>query len=629
MAVMSPRLAPDAVRGMLKARDPFELIRWLAYSQPDPRKALAELVQNSLDAAATIVRITRFTEGGRPALRIFDDGLGVIPEMERRDALQYVATQIGHSRKRHLSPQERLSLMTQGQYGIGLLGFWSLGDRLEMRSALPGGRPHRLVLYRDRPGYLVEPLREHLPLGDRFTEIVVSDLDEGAVGATGGRRTADWLAAELRGQLLARRVDVEIEDRLARGGAGKVIRVKPAPLPGRPIAGIAELSVPEGGTIRLDVGLWDGPPDGCPGIALYAGGTRVAERLTSLAVLGLDRAPWSDSRLTGSVEYGHLRVPPGSREGVLPDAAAVAFAEALRAIEPRIAGALDEAAAAETERAERVMVRDLRTAFEGIARRRPGLALLPVEEKVSGTFSSQRSPDTALQRKRCLTPGLLPPGPLAGVVVSPDAIAVPRGGRVTLRASCRDALGCEIDRPASVRWSAEGAYATIVAGDDDPRIAVLHVADEAGTGTITVAATSDGCGASCLVGYEVLAHAVARDGRDGVPDPVWVEDDAGRWRTRRVEGRWEINAAHPDWCACEGPAAKLRYVTLLLAREVALANAGPSEPAMTTLERVIELVSEADARLSARATGRSRSSSARPRSPRGPGAPSNPPLPSP
>src|SRR5262245_50773705 len=74
---MSPRLAPDAVRGMLKARDPFELIRWLAYSQPDPRKALAELVQNSLDAGATVVRITRFTEGGRPAVRIFDDGQGV------------------------------------------------------------------------------------------------------------------------------------------------------------------------------------------------------------------------------------------------------------------------------------------------------------------------------------------------------------------------------------------------------------------------------------------------------------------------------------------------------------------------------------------------------------------------
>jgi hypothetical protein len=122
---------------MLKARDPFELIRWLAYSQPDPRKALAELVQNSLDAGAKSVRITRGQEESSTCLKIFDDGGGVIPEMERRDALQYVATHIGHSRKRHLSPQERLSLMTQGQYGIGLLGFWSLGERLEMRSAVP------------------------------------------------------------------------------------------------------------------------------------------------------------------------------------------------------------------------------------------------------------------------------------------------------------------------------------------------------------------------------------------------------------------------------------------------------------------------------------------------------------
>jgi hypothetical protein len=223
--------------------------------------------------------------------------------MDRRDALQYVATHIGHSRKRHLSPQERLSLMTQGQYGIGLLGFWSLGERLEMRSAMPGGRPHRLVLYRDRPGYVVEPLREHLPIGDRFTEVVVFDLDPAAVAATVGRRTADYLAAELRGQLLGRRVAVEIEDRLGKGGSGKVVRVEPAPLLGRPIAGIAEIEVPGAGTIRLDVGLWDGPEEASPGIALYAGGTRVAERLTGVPALALDRRPWNDARLTGSIEY--------------------------------------------------------------------------------------------------------------------------------------------------------------------------------------------------------------------------------------------------------------------------------------------------------------------------------------
>lgn len=46
-----PRRSPSALRsnglrGKVRAHDPFELIRWLAMSQPDPRKALAELVQN-------------------------------------------------------------------------------------------------------------------------------------------------------------------------------------------------------------------------------------------------------------------------------------------------------------------------------------------------------------------------------------------------------------------------------------------------------------------------------------------------------------------------------------------------------------------------------------------------------
>jgi hypothetical protein len=35
---------PDVETGHLRVHDPFEPIRWLALSQPDPSKALAELV---------------------------------------------------------------------------------------------------------------------------------------------------------------------------------------------------------------------------------------------------------------------------------------------------------------------------------------------------------------------------------------------------------------------------------------------------------------------------------------------------------------------------------------------------------------------------------------------------------
>lgn len=604
MSATRGRLAPDAVRGMLKARDPFELIRWLAYSQPDPRKALAELVQNSLDAGAATVRVTRLREDGAACLRIFDDGGGVIPEMERRDALQYVATHIGHSRKRHLSPQERLSLMTQGQYGIGLLGFWSLGERLEMRSAVPGHRPHRLVLYRDKPGYVIEPLREHLPLGDRWTEVVVFDLDEAAIGATAGKRVADYLAAELRGQLLARDVAVSVEDRLARGGAGKVLPVTPAPLLGRPIAGIAAVEVPEFGEAKLDVGLWDGGADDALGIAVYCAGTRVADGFHELKALALDRAPWTDPRLTGTIDYPRFTVPPGSREGVLPDDAALAFARALKQVEGPILDALAEHESAQAERAERVLLSDLRGAFEEVARKRPGLALLPIAARAStpdaapvgateGGDFAQGGGGTG-RRSHERQRGLLPPGPLTEVVLSPDPIALPRGGRIDVSVSARDAMGHEVDGAVSMRWSAEGTFATVVPIDDGACAATLTAGDDAGRGVLRATARCEGREASAVVEYEILANVIARDPRAGIPDPTWVDEPEALWRSRLADGRFEINAAHPDFRAADAPAAKLRYLSLLLAKEIALRNAAPKATPEEALECAIGIAAAAE-----------------------------------
>jgi len=592
MSATRGRLAPDAVRGMLKARDPFELIRWLAYSQPDPRKALAELVQNSLDAGAATVRITRSHEGGATCLKIFDDGSGVIPEMERREALQYVATHIGHSRKRHLSPQERLSLMTQGQYGIGLLGFWSLGDRLEMRSTVPGDRPHRLVLYRDRPGYVVEPLREHLPLGDRWTEVVVFDLDEAAESATAGRRAADYLAAELRGQLLARSVGLTVEDRSSRGAAGKILRVAPAPLPCRPIAGIDTLEVPGFGNARLDVGLWDGSLDDAPGISAYCGGTRVADRFQELKALGLDRLPWTDPRLTGTVEYPHFNVPPGSREGILPDDAALAFARALRTIEDRIQDALREHEEALAERAERSMLSDLRGAFEEIARRRPGLAMLPVRPGVPEPRISQPAAEAP---RTCRRPaGLLPPGPLTEIVLTPDPVALPRGGSVAIAASARDAMGHEVTDAVALRWSAGGAFATVVPQVGDDRAAILTAGDAPGRGLLRASARANGRDVECVIEYEILANAISRDPRSGIPDPVWVHDEAGDWRSRLSAGRFEVNTSHPDCRAADTTPAKLRYLSLLLSKEIALHNAGFGASCEEVLDVAVGLAAAAE-----------------------------------
>ena len=65
------------------------------------------------------------------AISVYDNGAGVFPHLPRADALRHVATTIGRSHKKQLSAVERHEQMTLGKYGIGLLGFWSVGQKAQ------------------------------------------------------------------------------------------------------------------------------------------------------------------------------------------------------------------------------------------------------------------------------------------------------------------------------------------------------------------------------------------------------------------------------------------------------------------------------------------------------------------
>ena len=478
------RSAPDAVRGRVKAHDPFELIRWLALSQPDPRKALAELVQNSLDAGAHRIRVTRVRERGMPCLKIVDDGAGVIPELDRTKALKYIATHIGAQPQARPFAAGAAALMTQGQYGIGLLGFWSLGHRLEIRSSVPGQRPFRLVLHRDDPHYEVEPLRGRLALDERWTEVVVVGLHREASSVLVARRAADYLAAELRGQLLGREVELVVEDRMARGRAQKAIAVRPPRFLGERIAGLTTLEVPGYPPIRLEVYLASEEEDGAGphGLALYSAGTLVADGFDQLGALGLDRAPWIDARLTGMVDFPGLHVAPGSRRGVIADAAGSAFAAALVAAEPVLVRMLESLEQRKTAKLDRTIIRDLQRAFRDFYRQRPRFAMLPVHEEKDQTLgpgedgssrgNAERASATTgaaadrgegepdlLETELALpdTMPLLPPGPLASLRVAPARIRVERSATKRVRAAGLDATGRPVEETLEFMWRLEGA----------------------------------------------------------------------------------------------------------------------------------------------------------------------------
>jgi hypothetical protein len=631
----------STVRGKVRVHDPFELLRWLALSQPDPRKALAELVQNSLDAGARSVEVTRLRRRGVPCLSVVDDGEGIIPELPQTEALRYIATHVGHSRKRSLTPQERLQLMTQGQYGIGLLGFWSLGQRLEIRVFRPGEEPHRLVLYRERPEFEIEPLRHGARADhrERGTEVLVVGLHREALPVLAARRTADFLASELRGQLLRREVELVVHDRLARGRGAKRIVVRPRRFLGERLEGVGALEVRGYPPAQLELYYAGGDrptaeADTGP-VSLYAAGTLVVEGFSQLGALGLDHRPWTDRRLTGLVDFSSLTVAPGSRRGVVADAAAAALAEALVGIERLIEALLEQKEQRRAEELDRSMIRDLQHAFRDLYRQLPRYSLLPIVEREHDAAAGPASdapheagaaepapPETPIPaasaeeslddaQPEALTPffqDLLEAGPLSTVEIRPRPLRVVSGGHRTLRAAARDELGLPIRRALELRWDLPAELGRIVVDADDPRVARLEAAilepgEVERRGELLLVARDDGHEASAAAAVTVSSELPAARSDEGIPEPELVDAPGAEWRSRIAGGRWEVNAGHPGYRAVvDRPGLKLRYLALLFAKEVVVRSA--ADPRLEEpLEQLVEVASFADRRLDERRGG--------------------------
>src|ERR1700752_425414 len=92
----------ESERGKLRIGDDWNAIRIIALSQSNPLKAIAEYVENSIDAQAKTITITRGREHRAHYLAIKDDGNGVPRDSEGLPDFKYVATHICDSIKRRL-----------------------------------------------------------------------------------------------------------------------------------------------------------------------------------------------------------------------------------------------------------------------------------------------------------------------------------------------------------------------------------------------------------------------------------------------------------------------------------------------------------------------------------------------
>jgi hypothetical protein len=570
------RKLPDgAAVGEIGIHDPFELIRHLARSQSDPRKAIAELVQNALDEQATRITIERLRDQGETVLSILDDGRGVLPDLPRSEALTAIATNIGHSRKRQLSFDERMRQAMLGQYGIGLLGFWAVGHELQIRSRVGDSEVWALTLFEDSPRYTVTRAPAVIGREGTWTEVQVRRLHRAAVAPTVGGRLATYLSVELRGQLVRHGTELRLIDRLARGQADKHIVIKPSQLSGELLPGFPPIRLAEHAyPIELSLHYAGDAGADSSRVRLACAGAVVLSDVAELPELA--HAPWDDPRLTGIVDFPHLEVPPGSRRGIVPNAAAAVLIEALQGIEPKVVAALDERARAEAASLSEDMHKQLARLFTKVTGFVPHLEWFPVARRGgavdgappggSGITAPGRAPAQAAEPDDDVPQQaeIFPPGPLHVVTIRPAAVELALGDRRSLRALAADEQGRALRDDVGFEWS---AHSVLEISSDGPRATLTAVATATGA-TVSVVARQGERERSCEVPVRIVSERERRADA-GIPQPEEVNEPLQPWRSRLSGESWQINVGHPDYRALSSEARpRLRYLAMLLSKEV-------------------------------------------------------------
>ena len=312
----------DRRKGKLRIGDSWNAITIIALSQSNPLKAIAEFVENSIDANAKHVTIIRGREGGEHYLRITDDGEGIPHNEIGLPDFTYVATHICDSIKRQLKKKGVKGI--QGEYGIGLLSFWTLGDQLTMTSAGTDGRNYQMLMAKGDPGYSVHEKKTLLPV--KGVDLVIKPLLPG-MRPLSGEKIQWYLASELRDRIRVSGVRIKVIDRRAR----KEFTVEPREFTGRLLHNLGPVQCSLG-DVYTEIYL--GESEGQGKIDLYRSGTRVFEDMAKLELF--NHEPWTSSYLQGIIDAPFLNLTPGTRSGVVHDNALQSLSDALAKVEENL-----------------------------------------------------------------------------------------------------------------------------------------------------------------------------------------------------------------------------------------------------------------------------------------------------
>ena len=598
-----------AQRGKLRIGDDWNAIRIIALSQGNPLKAIAEFVENSIDARATTITITRGRDHGEHYLSIRDDGNGVPRDADGLPDFKYVATHICDSIKRRLKADGGGAGL-QGEFGIGLLSFWTVGENLTMLSTGADQRAYQMTMSKGDPGFTTGPRRTLF--AERGTELKISPLLEG-IRTLSGEKIQWYLASELRDRIRNAGVRVTVVDKLAR----KQYEVEPRQYEGRLLHQLPAVRTPFG-EAYAEIYLVE--PSEAARVALTRLGTRVIEDLKTLP--GLEHEPWNSRFLQGLVDAPFLELTPGTRSGIIQDERYAALVAALAPLEAALRDLIAEQRRAEEEQASQQALKAIQRAFH------EAILALPPEEydwfeikararnggpaggAAGGTFDpvgeglepgvGVAEPHSAESAQRQFFEFA---GPLFAVVVSPAASTMPLNESRKFHALPRDRSRRRVIEDLKFAWEiADGGGSLTGTADQEVKFGAPGAPGLTRL-RVTVTQRDVTCTAEALITVterlDVPAGGTGIANTRGLPGYRFERAAGELWRSRFDPDRniIVVNSGHRDFVfATRNRALQLRYLVRLYVKELVLRNFA-GVPSDQLLERMIELSLYAEEKL--------------------------------
>jgi len=597
VAKTSAAKSKESESGKLRIGDDWNAIRIIALSQSNPLKAIAELVENSIDAQAKTIAITRGREQGEHYLTVKDDGDGVPRDPNGLPDFKYVATHVCDSVKRRLKA-DGAGGGVQGEFGIGLLSFWTVGETLTMTSSGADQRVYQMVMSKGDSRYVVK-LRRML-FAERGTEVKIRPLLDGIRGLS-GEKIQWYLASELRDRIRNTQVRVRVIDKLAR----KQYQVEPRQFEGRLLHQLPPVRSPFG---EAYAELYLTEPAEDFRVALTRDGTRVIADIGTLP--DLERPPWSSRYLQGLIDVPYLNLTPSTRSGIVQDERYGAFVDALVPLEAHLNGLIDAQRRAEEEQASRESLRAIQRAF------REAMLVLPPEEYDWFDIQSRSlqaaavgPPERGVEARSAEEEGGVPEpsgseatqrqffdhaGPLHTVVISPAASTLKVNRSRRLRALPRDRSRRRVEQDLEFAWEIVEGGGTLSSTSDQ------EVSFEAPSSpvlvrlSVAVSQRDVRCRAEALItvtdSLDIAIGPAVVNAR-GLPGYTFERAAGELWRSRFDAERnlIVVNNGHRDFVfATRSRALQLRYLVRLYVKELVLKNFA-GLPVEQVAERMIEL----------------------------------------